>query len=69
MYTALLNTCQVIILYLQSVQRIYQNVNLMKQSHSLGNSPKTLNQFYTQSDTDMQKELINNYVNIWRTIS
>lgn len=38
-------------------------------SSIMGNSPKTLIQFYTQTDTDMQKELIDNYVNIERTIS
>ena len=38
-------------------------------SSVMGNSPKTLIQFYTQSDTEMQKELINNYVNLERTIS
>lgn len=38
-------------------------------SSIMGNSPKTLIQFYTQSDTEMQKELINNYVNLERTIS
>lgn len=38
-------------------------------SSVMGNSPKTLIQFYTQSDTEMQKELINNYVNFERTIS
>lgn len=38
-------------------------------SSIMGNSPKTLIQFYTQTDTDMQKELINNYVNLERTIS
>ncbi|WP_318066456.1 hypothetical protein [Clostridium boliviensis] len=38
-------------------------------SSIMGNSPKTLIQFYTQTDTDMQKELIDNYVCIERTIS
>lgn len=38
-------------------------------SSIMGNSLKTLIQFYTQTDTDMQKELINNYVNLERTYS
>lgn len=38
-------------------------------SSVMGSSPKTPIQFYTQTDTEMQKELIDNYVNIERTIS
>lgn len=38
-------------------------------SSIMGNSPKTLIQFYTQSDTEMQKELINQYIKIEKTIS
>ena len=40
-------------------------------SSIMGNSPKTLLQFYTQSDTEMQAELLNGYVDLdpRRTIS
>lgn len=38
-------------------------------SSVMGNSPKTLMQFYTQSDTEMQAELINEYVKPSKVIS
>ena len=33
-------------------------------SSIMGNSPKTLLQFYTQSDTEMQSEIVNNYLSM-----
>ena len=33
-------------------------------SSIMGNSPKTLIQFYTQSDVEMQAEIINDYINM-----
>lgn len=38
-------------------------------SSIMGNSPKTLLQFYTMSDLDMQAQLVNNYIKPERTIS
>lgn len=38
-------------------------------SSVMGNSPKTLLQFYAQSDVEMQKELINDYIDLKNTAS
>lgn len=40
-----------------------KNPNAALISSIMGNSPKTLIQFYTQSDVDMQSSMINDYIN------
>ena len=46
-----------------ATKNMRKNPNAALISSIMGNSPKTLIQFYTQSDVDMQSSMINDYIN------